>query len=560
MVNRWLRFLSAMSTAVVLLRLGAVRGLDSRPHHGDQDVQFEVVTFRGQRVAVPLGEPLGKQLYACAALDALFKSSRGCDGVACSVMVELGGVGLCAFGLLKEPHHAGRAFHVQAQWRRLANISHVMAGNPANVILPGSGIPWPAGGPGPSLHQAAARLVGALTPVAGAAAATDVVVKVDMCVGCHSWLHTLLPVLATKRVGAVVLMFPERLTEGLLTEANSLVATAAMFGLKAFLGGFDGPPYHDRFHDPAASTAAPGPSGVFIARERAPPPTLHAFTPLHVADQSRHQALVNLLCHYLLDTAASSNFTVHVAGLRVGAGGLSSNPHPTAFKLPIILSRVAALPPTDLVMSMDAFDSIVQVSTDTLMQRYWAAGAPVFVASTEANCWPPEIGPWCESMGLRAPPRFPNKWVNSGGYIGRAGVVAKWLQDTVAHLNNANQPDSWLPASCHVSKDDQGLLGCPFIFGNRYDLGLDYESNFFYSLMWMREPLSQVSNLRWQYNWSSVVPGVIHANGDAKEKYLAGLRDGMLPPGYTSDPAFPVIVDGEKTTYGALCGTGAQQG
>lgn len=273
-------------------------------------MQFEVVTFRGQRVAVPLGEPLGKQLYACAALDALFKSSRGCDGVACSVMVELGGVGLCAFGLLKEPHHAGRAFHVQAQWRRLANISHVMAGNPANVILPGSGIPWPAGGPGPSLHQAAARLVGALTPVAGAAAATDVVVKVDMCVGCHSWLHTLLPVLATKRVGAVVLMFPERLTEGLLTEANSLVATAAMFGLKAFLGGFDGPPYHDRFHDPAASTAAPGPSGVFIARERAPPPTLHAFTPLHVADQSRHQALVNLLCHYLLDTAASSNFTV----------------------------------------------------------------------------------------------------------------------------------------------------------------------------------------------------------------------------------------------------------
>ena len=134
----------------------------------------------------------------------------------------------------------------------------------------------------------------------------------------------------------------------------------------------------------------------------------------------------------------------------------------------------------------------LQVSTDTLMQRYWAAGAPVFVASTEANCWPPEIGPWCESMGLRAPPRFPNKWVNSGGYIGRAGVVAKWLQDTVAHLNNANQPDSWLPASCHVSKDDQGLLGCPFIFGNRYDLGLDYESNFFYSLMWMREPLSQV--------------------------------------------------------------------
>lgn len=57
-----------------------------------------------------------------------------------------------------------------------------------------------------------------------------------------------------------------------------------------------------------------------------------------------------------------------------------------------------------------------------------------------------------------------------------------------------------------------------------------------------------------------MVPGVIHANGDAKEKYLAGLRDGMLPPGYTSDPAFPVIVDGEKTTYGALCGTGAQQG
>ncbi|KXZ42014.1 hypothetical protein GPECTOR_222g482 [Gonium pectorale] len=244
-------------------------------------------------------------------------------------------------------------------------------------------------------------------------------------------------------------------------------------------------------------------------------------------------------------------------------------------KLPVLRRALAAIPPTDVVAVVDALDTLVQPPAAALLESYLAAGAPPFRASTEANCWPPAIAPWCglfdEHPGGR---HLPNRFVNSGGLIGRAAVLSRYVYDAVEALAGRTSPASWLPPSCSsAGPDDQALLACPYLFGNRYGLTLDYDSQFFFSVFLSAHRLASAGPGR---GWAvaaggggggrapaaNVTPAFLHCNGGQARRSLGRLKQGLLPSGERAQaaPGFELWVDGRRTRLEALCGGGDGQG
>ncbi|KAG2441097.1 hypothetical protein HXX76_003949 [Chlamydomonas incerta] len=479
---------------------------------------------------------------------------------------------------------------------------------------------------------------GELPPVDAYAMSKRVMLLVDFCYGCRPRVDLAVQLLRSKRVFAMVILVAPRSSHFDIGSSSSsgggssggaagqgpydcrdhlaaLLAAAAAAGLEGYVGGFDGAPLQ-----PAAAAAAatasgaaaadaalaavaksPVPLGFYFSAAAAeagggrgrllPAPALHVFMPLK-GPAKYLDAKMPVYCRTLLDTSAHAGLSgLHLMGPTVRER-LYRKPM-VAGKLHLFLrllrldadkppSRIA---PWDVLLVIDATDTLAQVSTAELLVHYRAAGSPLFQASTETSCWPKEMYPLCHAYerlpGAAAWAAWPNRRINGGAYLGRAALVTKYVGDVVDVLNRRFNNESWYPAACAESRNDQALLACPYLFGNAYGLTLDYDSTFFFSLNrnWQRLELvpapggSSSSSSgssggdaaaqdaawqpqRWRYNVSGAIPAILHGNSRGGKERLRPSRQALLPPRYSgmaAHPGYSLLMDGKPVNYSRLC-------
>ncbi|GLC33088.1 hypothetical protein PLESTM_000023100 [Pleodorina starrii] len=663
---------------------------------------LEVVHFGAAQVAAHVGEPLGEQLWACsqlqhalrAAAAAATNSSTACevdgdgggdvfDGEGgggggsgrCGAFLEFFGPGLCAFDVAVQLPFT--AVGLMPSYPRLANVSAALTGlhRGRMRLLEGGG-----DGGGGGLDAELKELLPAAA-VAAAAPPPGVVVQVNLhhagggrvggggdnedAEDDKAALEVVRKLLERGAVHAAVLVLPTApaATAGAAAaatarlQAASLLGAAAAGGLAAFWGGFDGVPVSEQdlrerpWPPPGAAAAAAAPASapnratvatLFLARRRAPPPAVHVLAPLRAADPSIRSELVGQLCRYLLDTAAASNMTVHVAGLTL-SGPEFEHRMVKSQKLPVLLHALAApsVAPSDVVLIVDATDTLAQTSTAALLERYLARGAPVMTVATEINCWPPQFVPWCRfydgggggegagsagapavaavaaaeagagagsgevaqqqqrrsvlAEGAKAtaaaaqrqggkeeverrsqgghPSPLPNRFINSGGFMGRAVVVEKYLRDIVESLRGPSSTSNWLPGCCScLEPDDQALLACAYLFDdNPYGITMDIRTDFFYSVFLASQNLAVAARgrgggggagggggggavgWRWANNLTNATPAIVHGNGWDGKARLEALRGLIVGSAERADPGYEFWLDGQRTRYDELC-------
>ncbi|GIL53700.1 hypothetical protein Vafri_9146 [Volvox africanus] len=273
-----------------------------------------------------------------------------------------------------------------------------------------------------------------------------------------------------------------------------------------------------------------------------------------------------VLCRFLLDTAAASNLSsVHVVGLTANGTHLYHSIS-TIQKLMVLQYALegpdpssgmrpwADISPSDVVMVIDATDTMSQLTSEEFLQRYLDAGAPVFHVSAEVNIWPPPIRNYThlyDEAGVKSVP-LPNKYLNSGCFIGRAMVLKKYVQDAKEFVTtSAMSNSSWLFRQQVNYVDDQGVMSFAYLMGNPYGISLDHESAFFYSLYCATEHLV-LSCGAIMYNLTSTKVGILHGNGGEGKARLEDVRGGILGD-YKADLEFWFLVDGVVTRPGDVC-------
>jgi len=149
------------------------------------------------------------------------------------------------------------------------------------------------------------------------------------------------------------------------------------------------------------------------------------------------------------------------------------------------------LPPTDLVFFTDGYDSLICDDEETIVNRFLEMKADV-IFSGENSCWP--NAEWANRFDETQP--FP--YLNSGGFIGRAGV----LQDIISHYDE------------NVHDDDQAFYQEQF-FKNEWDIIID---NTGYLFQTADKDIATLDNQLYNPNTNSC-PLIYHANGDNDFNY-----------------------------------------
>ena len=144
------------------------------------------------------------------------------------------------------------------------------------------------------------------------------------------------------------------------------------------------------------------------------------------------------------------------------------------------------LPPTDLVFFTDGYDSLICDDEETIVNRFLEMKADV-IFSGENSCWP--NAEWADRFDETQP--FP--YLNSGGFIGRAGV----LQDIISHYDE------------NVHDDDQAFYQEQF-FKNKWDIIIDSTGYLFQTA---DKDITTLDNQLYNPNTNSC-PLIYHANGD----------------------------------------------
>ena len=226
----------------------------------------------------------------------------------------------------------------------------------------------------------------------------------------------------------------------------------------------------------------------------------HPLTLLTVATSMRKE--VNRFCY----SAMYYGYAYKVLGLGEKPPPLNEDGSGLGWKITLVQRELETYPENHIILFTDCYDVMLIAPPRELLHKYMEMQHPV-VFSTESNCWPDE------ARAADYPPHdTPFRFLNSGGYIARAGHLREMLKS--------------LNVSAH--DDDQR------VFTNIYlekpgSIKLDHECQIFQSLLepgdrlrWAPKPL------RLQNVLTGTRPCVLHGNGGSENKLNQLAR--MLPP------------------------------
>lgn len=110
----------------------------------------------------------------------------------------------------------------------------------------------------------------------------------------------------------------------------------------------------------------------------------------------------------------------------------------------------------EIIFFTDGNDALLMCSEEEMLDKYYKAGKEL-VFSAESGCWPDE------GLAQRYPPAATQyRYLNSGGFIGKAGVVKKLLADDGWQDQNHIKSNQYLWVKRYFTHPDKIMLdtGC----------------------------------------------------------------------------------------------------
>ena len=141
-------------------------------------------------------------------------------------------------------------------------------------------------------------------------------------------------------------------------------------------------------------------------------------------------------------------------------------------KLAAALAAVDALPADCVVLFTDAYDVLFAASGARMRRDFLALDQPLVFAG-ECGCWPQvqrDRGKTCRDLYPKSP--TPYRYLNSGAWMGRAGVAARFLRRLVDTAGAEG-------AAFHKLNDQE--LAAELYFSGEFgpELGLDHYARLF---------------------------------------------------------------------------------
>lgn len=191
----------------------------------------------------------------------------------------------------------------------------------------------------------------------------------------------------------------------------------------------------------------------------------------------------------LLHSCALQGITLNILG--------DGQPFSFGGKLRWVRDYLEKIPNHEIVMVIDAYDTLVLADEATILKKFQAYKTP-FIISTETGCHP---FPHYDAFYPASPTRF--KYLNAGSYIGYAGYI-KYLLDELAPIDD--------------EIEDQGLLSALYLH-QPYTMKLDYMADLFLSLYQVELNQIALEDRHVRSLETQTWPCVVHGNGPAKWLY-----------------------------------------
>ena len=217
-----------------------------------------------------------------------------------------------------------------------------------------------------------------------------------------------------------------------------------------------------------------------------------------------------------VESAVRNGVDLRVLGWGVKWEGLSQ-------KLAAALAAVDALPADCVVLFTDAYDVLFAASGARMREDFLALGKPLVFAA-ECGCWPQvqrDRGKTCRDAYPPSP--TPYRFLNSGAWMGRAGVAAAFLRRLVETAGAEG-------AAFHKLNDQE--LAAELYFSGAFgpDLTLDFHARLFQCMHAVRDATLVPDCDPWpdlKERGGSLVntrtgsrPAVYHFNGGGKKHHL----------------------------------------
>uniref|UniRef100_A0A7S3K3N4 PLOD1-3-like GT domain-containing protein n=1 Tax=Aureoumbra lagunensis TaxID=44058 RepID=A0A7S3K3N4_9STRA len=220
-----------------------------------------------------------------------------------------------------------------------------------------------------------------------------------------------------------------------------------------------------------------------------------------------------------LESAIRNGVDLQVLGWGIKWEGLSQ-------KLGAALDAVRALPSECVVLFTDAYDVLFTQSPKEMRRKFEALNKPL-IFSGECGCWPQvqrDNGRTCRDKYPLSPTPF--RYLNSGSWMGRAGVAAEFLARLVK--------DAGLGSSSAFHKLNDQELAAELYFSGEFGtdrLGLDHYATLFMPMHAVndktmvpncdpRHHLTPTGNGIFINTLTKSTPAVYHFNGGGKKHHL----------------------------------------
>lgn len=174
-------------------------------------------------------------------------------------------------------------------------------------------------------------------------------------------------------------------------------------------------------------------------------------------------------------------------------GGVMADGPGGGHKVHYLRSRLRNVDDHDIIMFVDGYDVVINDTQEELVKRFKQFGADV-VFGAEPPCWPDEsIADQFPEVHTR------NRFLNSGGFIGRAVVIKEMLKEDIAKA------------------DDDQLYYQKIFLSKKYNIKLDVENYLFQCVSHTANSLS-VQNGQVYNSQTGCYSCVLHGNGGDDDK------------------------------------------
>lgn len=116
----------------------------------------------------------------------------------------------------------------------------------------------------------------------------------------------------------------------------------------------------------------------------------------------------------------------------------------------LLLTYLEDIDNDEIILFTDGNDAVFMASEEEILQKYHAFGSNL-VFSAETDCWPDKT--LAENYPCLSP--TPYKYLNSGGFIGKAGLIKELLNEEVPDTQKFKRSNQYIWAQRYFNNTDK---------------------------------------------------------------------------------------------------------